>query len=50
MANKFKEDAEFRKKYYKEWRAKNKDKVKANNERYLRKKALELLENEKNNK
>ena len=39
-----------KKKYFREWRAKNKDKVKAANERYLRKKALEFLENEKNSK
>ena len=37
---------EERLKYFKEWRAKNKEKVKANNMRYWEKKAREKLEKE----
>lgn len=37
---------EERLKYFKEWRAKNKNKVHANNQRYWEKKARERLEKE----
>ncbi len=36
--------------YYKEWRAKNKDKVKKHNENFWAKKAAEMQQAEKNGK
>lgn len=33
-----------RREYYREWRARNKDKIKASNERYWMKRARKLLE------
>jgi hypothetical protein len=38
---------EERRRYQREWRRKNKDKVKEHNQRYWKKKALERLEEEK---
>lgn len=43
------EVAAVRRKYYKEWRAKNKDKVKQHNENYWTKKALQLKEEQSKN-
>lgn len=38
-----------RRKYFRQWRANNKDKVKKNNENYWRKKALQRIAEQKTN-
>ena len=46
---KLERDRAYRREYARQWRAKNRDKVKANNERYIIKKAESLKAEQENN-
>jgi len=51
MSNKITEELiiQTRKEYFKQWRAKNKDKVKKNNQNYWKRKAEQKLKESENN-